>query len=146
MGCTQSKANTVVESAKPASVPAAATSNKAENARPEVQSQSSRKEGWFQSSAGLHPEAVYVFKTTFFQPDGSQEKVFVNVFHHKKVPSEHCLVQSKAVVVDKRGENCFAYGIVIADDLRDKCLEEKYREWVSRRTAGAAERVLRGRG
>lgn len=134
MGCTQSKANTVVESSKPASAPAATTASRAESgARPEVQSQSSRKEGWFQSSAGLHPEAVYVFKTTFFQPDGSQEKVFVNVYHHKKVPSEHCLVQNKTVVVDKRGENCFAYGIVIADDLRDKCLEEKYREWVSER-------------
>lgn len=135
MGGCQSKQSTNVanSTSKPEHAPSAAKGTReSEAAERKLSHSSSHKEGgWFRSNvSGIHPEAVYVFKTTFFQPDGKQEKVFVNVFYHKKVESEHCLVQDKSVIVDKKGENCFAYGVVIASDLREKCLEEKYREWV----------------
>lgn len=54
----------------------------------------------------------------------------MNIFHHKKVPVGHCLVKDKEVVPDKKGDHCFAYAVVIDDDMCDKCGEEKYKEWV----------------
>jgi hypothetical protein len=40
------------------------------------------------------------------------------------------LVHDKAAIMDKSEGKRFAYAVVIAEDLHEKCLEEKHREWV----------------
>lgn len=80
--------------------------------------------------ATISPIPLFVFKTVH-EVDGKSDKVFLNVYAHKKVEKDHLLIHNKELVQDKKGESCYAYGVVLSDEAGQKCLsDESYKLWV----------------
>jgi hypothetical protein len=80
----------------------------------------------------IYPDAYFVFKTVTYE---TQEKIFVNVFSHKKVPDNHILIQDKETVLDKKGENCTAFAVAINEHMKTNSVtHDAYKEWVSSNT------------
>lgn len=70
------------------------------------------------NSTTIQPYPGYVIKTKSLASD---EKLFVNVFHHYMVDEDgNYPVKDRITVIDKKGEQCIAYGVVIPTVLFDR--------------------------
>lgn len=50
----------------------------------------------------------------------TDEKLFINVFHHYLIEEDKFPVNDRITVVDKKGEQCIAYGIAIPTVLFER--------------------------
>ncbi len=76
--------------------------------------------GEFQKSGNsttIQPFPGYVIKTKSLATD---EKLFINVFHHFLIEEDKFPVNDRITVVDKKGEQCIAYGIAIPTVLFER--------------------------